>query len=150
MGSSKKHKDKDRERDKEKRDKSHKKKRNRDKERESGSSPPKPSSASGDTSLSIEETNKLRLKLGLKPLQLDSASPKIQLVQPTSQKALVETTATGDEEEDVDDETTVQRLKEEREREGEVFWKEDQEFVHVPARELIFIQIPFSCRICVN
>uniref|UniRef100_A0AAR2L4Y6 U4/U6.U5 tri-snRNP-associated protein 1 n=1 Tax=Pygocentrus nattereri TaxID=42514 RepID=A0AAR2L4Y6_PYGNA len=101
MGSSKKHKEKDKERDPEERHREHKKhrhkERDRDKERDGrekekekekrkSSGEPRvkkekvdagyeeniaPKSASGDASLSIEETNKLRAKLGLKPLELN-------------------------------------------------------------------------------
>lgn len=38
---------------------------------------PGPKSASGDASLSIEETNKLRAKLGLKPLELNEAKKEL-------------------------------------------------------------------------
>uniref|UniRef100_A0A4W4DX03 Uncharacterized protein n=1 Tax=Electrophorus electricus TaxID=8005 RepID=A0A4W4DX03_ELEEL len=101
MGSSKKHKEKDKERDPEDRHREHKKHRHKDRERDkerdgnrekekrkrsrsSGETRIKkervdpgyeendgPKSASGDASLSIEETNKLRAKLGLKPLELN-------------------------------------------------------------------------------
>ncbi|XP_031562153.1 U4/U6.U5 tri-snRNP-associated protein 1-like [Actinia tenebrosa] len=40
------------------------------------SEPPSNQRAGGDVSLSIEETNKMRIKLGLKPLQVDDSSDK--------------------------------------------------------------------------
>lgn len=42
-----------------------------------GNSEPGPKSASGDASLSIEETNKLRAKLGLKPLDLNENKKEV-------------------------------------------------------------------------
>uniref|UniRef100_A0AAY3ZZI3 U4/U6.U5 tri-snRNP-associated protein 1 n=1 Tax=Denticeps clupeoides TaxID=299321 RepID=A0AAY3ZZI3_9TELE len=107
MGSSKKHKEKDRDRDAEERHREHKKHRHKDREREkerdgardkekrkrsrpSGEPRVKkekldsaneenigPKSASGDASLSIEETNKLRAKLGLKPLDLNETKKEV-------------------------------------------------------------------------
>ncbi|KAK0134704.1 U4/U6.U5 tri-snRNP-associated protein 1 [Merluccius polli] len=84
MGSSKKHKEKSRDKDAEERRREHKKhrhkERDRDAERDGGrdkekdkekdkrkrSRPP-----AGDASLSVEDTNKLRAKLGLKPLEMN-------------------------------------------------------------------------------
>uniref|UniRef100_A0A674A9N8 Spliceosome associated factor 1, recruiter of U4/U6.U5 tri-snRNP n=1 Tax=Salmo trutta TaxID=8032 RepID=A0A674A9N8_SALTR len=77
MGSSKKHKEKGRDKDAEERHREHKKhqrekrKRSRSKERIG------PQSASGDASLSIEETNKLRAKLGLKPLEMTDTTKEL-------------------------------------------------------------------------
>jgi len=44
---------------------------------EEGNTEVEPQSASGDASLSIEETNKLRAKLGLKPLELNESKKEI-------------------------------------------------------------------------
>ncbi|XP_040001744.1 U4/U6.U5 tri-snRNP-associated protein 1 [Xiphias gladius] len=44
---------------------------------EGGSAEVEPQSASGDASLSIEETNKLRAKLGLKPLELNETKKEL-------------------------------------------------------------------------
>jgi len=69
------------------------------------------------------------LKLGLKPLQINSGpSSSRPPLPPPSQKAQA-----GGEDEDVEDDATAQRIKDEREKEGQVFWKEEMEFVHVPA-----------------
>ncbi|MCJ8740676.1 hypothetical protein PDJAM_G00061780 [Pangasius djambal] len=103
----KKHRHKDRERDKEREKEKEKRKRSRSRDRssraaekesrsrgEKSSGEPRvkkekadpsyeetedagPKSASGDASLSIEETNKLRAKLGLKPLELNEAKKEL-------------------------------------------------------------------------
>uniref|UniRef100_A0A674BRB3 Spliceosome associated factor 1, recruiter of U4/U6.U5 tri-snRNP n=1 Tax=Salmo trutta TaxID=8032 RepID=A0A674BRB3_SALTR len=74
MGSSKKHKEKGRDKDKDAEERGHRehKKHQREKRKRSRSKERKiaPQSASGDASLTIEETNKLRAKLGLKPLEM--------------------------------------------------------------------------------
>lgn len=88
--------------------------------------------AGDGSSLSIHETNKLRAKLGLKPLQVESSpSPA-----PTPKKAAKGKEVEEGEAEPEFDEETLQRIQAEREAEGETFWKEKQEFVHAPAENL--------------
>jgi len=101
---------------------------------------PSPEKQSGDGSvLSIEETNKLRIKLGLKPLQIETHSSR---QPPQGQKLSAKTLKKDDledgehEEEEEFDEETLRRIREEREKEGETFWKEKVDFVHAPAESL--------------
>ncbi|XP_035703154.1 U4/U6.U5 tri-snRNP-associated protein 1 isoform X2 [Folsomia candida] len=91
---------------------------------------------SGDGSvLSIHETNKLRAKLGLKPLQVDSGPPPRPQPPPQKRSGKPEDVEEGEAEEEFDEET-LRRIRAEREKEGETFWKETQEFVHAPAENL--------------
>lgn len=98
----------------------------------SASRSPSPPKTSGDSSsLSIQETNKLRAKLGLKPLQIDTPAPRRAPPPKPTQHDEVE------EGEEVDfDEETLMRIRDEREKEGETFWKEKQDFVHAPAENI--------------
>jgi hypothetical protein len=124
----------------------------------SRSKSPSPSRQSGDgSSLSIHETNKLRIKLGLKPLQIETPSRRQQ--PPPQPKPSASSSSSrrrddledgehqdddeeaggvgGEEEEQPEfDEETLRRIREEREKEGETFWKEKKDFVHAPAESL--------------
>jgi hypothetical protein len=122
----------------------------------SRSKSPSLSRQSGDgSSLSIHETNKLRIKLGLKPLQIETPSRRQQPPpQPKASGASSSSTSRrrddledgehqdddeegGEEEEQPEfDEETLRRIREEREKEGETFWKEKKDFVHAPAESL--------------
>lgn len=95
-------------------------------------SPSPVAKSSGDTySLSIIETNKLRAKLGLKPLQVD---PPVSKSAPPPKPSHQDEIEEG-EEVDFDDETLM-KIREEREKEGETFWKEKKDFIHAPAENL--------------
>jgi hypothetical protein len=122
----------------------------------SRSKSPSPSRQSGDgSSLSIHETNKLRIKLGLKPLQIETPSRRQQPPPPPKASSSSRRRddledgehqdddeeggvgVGGEEEEQPEfDEETLRRIREEREKEGETFWKEKKDFVHAPAESL--------------
>ena len=101
-------------------------------------SPVTSSSAGGDSSLSIDATNKLRIKLGLKPLQIGSGPPQRERPPAPSRKSDINLEDGETEDAEEFDEATLQRIQDEREKEGETFWKEKQDFVHAPPGKSTF------------